>query len=52
MSAESREKEHDYHALLEESLKKCVPELVKKPAKPVDAGTALTLACRRKQVVD
>ena len=36
----------------EETLAAFVPEVQKKPAKPVDAQTALTLTCRRKQVVD
>ena len=35
-----------------ETLAAFVPELVRKPAKPVDAKTALTLTCRRKRVVD
>ena len=36
----------------EEELAAFVPEVQKKPAKPVDAQTALTLTCRRKQIVD
>ena len=36
----------------EETLADFVPHLEKKPAKPVDAATALTLTCRRKQQVD
>ena len=36
----------------DETLAAFVPEVQKKPAKPVDAQTALTLTCRRRQVVD
>ena len=48
-------KDDPYYRSLEsqkETLAAFVPELARKPAKPVDAKTALTLACRRKRVID
>ena len=36
----------------EQTLASFVPEIKKRPARNVDAATALTLTCRRKQVVD
>ena len=36
----------------EETLAAFVPDVPKKPAKPVDAQTALTLSCRRGKLVD
>lgn len=49
-SAESRDSA--YIEGVAQTLASIVPEIVKKPGKPVNAATALTLACRRRQDVD
>jgi len=49
-SAESRDSA--YMEDVAHTLASIVPEIVKKKPKPVNAETALTLACRRRQDVD